>query len=365
MDLDSLRAKLHGIDQQILELVAERQRVSTEIGRVKREAGEPPRDFGQEREVIERARAAADRLDLPGNLAEQLFLLLIESSLTVQEKGHVTARGAGGGKRVLVIGGAGKMGHWFVRFLESQSYVVEVADPVGPLRGRKHVVDWRQSELDHDLIVVAAPLRESNRILCELAQRTPGGLIFDIGSLKTPLRSGLKALVDAGARVTSLHPMFGPATELLSGCHVIFVDLGVPDALREAREIFASTMAIQVDMDLEGHDRLIAYVLGMSHALNIAFFTALADSGEAAPHLDRISSTSFDRQLQVAGRIADENPHLYFEIQALNEYGAEALASLQRALERLRSVVHAGDEEAFVNLMRRGREYLGGRRGEG
>ena len=31
----------------------------------------------------------------------------------------------------------------------------------------------------------------------------------------------------------------------------------------------------------EKNDRLIAYVLGLSHALNIAFFTALAESGEA------------------------------------------------------------------------------------
>jgi len=364
MDLDSLRAQLHEIDDELLELVARRQRVAAEVGRVKRESGGPPRDYVQEREVVERARAVADRLGLSGNLAEKLLLLLIESSLTVQEKGHVAARRAGGGKRVLVIGGAGKMGRWFVRFLESQSYQVEIADPAGALDGRGHVADWRRSTLDHDLVVVAAPLRESNRILEQLAEQPPRGLIFDIGSLKTPLRSGLQALVDAGAKVTSLHPMFGPDTELLSGCHVIFVDLGVPEALREAREIFASTMAVRVNMDLDGHDRLIAYVLGLSHALNIAFFTALADSGEAAPRLDGISSTSFDRQLQVAGRIADENPHLYFEIQALNDYGTEALASLLHAVERLRSVVRAGDEEAFVSLMRRGREYLGGLRRE-
>ena len=364
MDLESLREQLHAIDDELLALVAKRQRISTEIGRVKRETGGPPRDFRQEREVIERARGAAVRLGLSGSLAEKLLLLLIESSLTIQEQGHVAAGGAGGGKRVLVIGGAGKMGRWFVRFLESQSYEVEIADPAGPLEGRGYVEDWRRTALDHDLIVVAAPLRESNRILEALAENPPRGLVFDIGSLKTPLRSGLKALVDAGAKVTSLHPMFGPDTELLSGCHVIFVDLGVPEALREAREIFASTMAIQVDMDLDEHDRLIAYVLGLSHALNIAFFTALADSGEAAPKLVRISSTSFDWQLQVARRIADENPRLYFEIQALNDYGTEALASLLHAVERLRSVVRAGDEEAFVSLMLRGREYLGGLRRE-
>jgi prephenate dehydrogenase len=35
--------------------------------------------------------------------------------------------------------------------------------------------------------------------------------------------------------VTSLHPMFGPDTELLSGRHVIFIDLGNAEALSEAQ----------------------------------------------------------------------------------------------------------------------------------
>ena len=78
------------------------------------------------------------------------------------------------------------------------------------------------------VIVVAAPLRESNTILQELAQRTLPGVVFDVGSLKGPVRQGLLALAQSGARVTSIHPMFGPDTELLSGRHVIFVDVGVP-----------------------------------------------------------------------------------------------------------------------------------------
>ena len=65
-----------------------------------------------------------------------------------------------------------------------------------------------------------------------------------------------------------------------------------PAALAEAQEIFQPTMAERVVMGLDEHDRLIAYVLGLSHALNIAFFTALAESGEAAPRLARMSSTT-------------------------------------------------------------------------
>ena len=82
-------------------------------------------------------------------------------------------------------------------------------------------------------------------------------------------------------------------------------------------------------MDLDEHDRLIAYVLGLSHALNIAFFTALAESGEAAPRLARMSSTTFDAQLDVATRVAGENPDLYYEIQSLNDYGEESLQALR------------------------------------
>jgi len=114
-------------------------------------------------------------------------------------------------------------------------------------------------------------------------------------------------------------------------------------------------------MDLESHDRLIAYVLGLSHALNIAFFTALAESGEAAPRLATLSSTTFDAQLQVASKVAAENPKMYFEIQHLNDYGTESLAALLYAIERLRSVVRAGDVDGFRALMERGRAYLGSR----
>ena len=355
MTIDELREQLAEVDRQLLELVRRRQELALEIGARKRADGRSTRDYRQERDVIERARQRAVELGVPADLAEELSVLLIRSSLTAQEKDRVAAGGGGSGKRVLVIGGAGQMGQWFARFLGSQGFDVEIADPAAG-------VDWRDLELDHDLIVVAAPLRISGEVLAGLAERRPGGVVFDIGSLKSPLRDGLRALVDAGVRVTSIHPMFGPDTELLSGRHVVFCDLGDAEATAAARELFASTMAVQVDMDLESHDRLIAYVLGLSHALNIAFFTALAESGEAAPKLAELSSTTFDAQLGVANRVASENPRLYFEIQSLNDYGTESLSALLYAVERVRSVVRAGDEEGFAALMKRGLAYLENRR---
>lgn len=358
--IGALRTQLAEVDDGILGLVARRQTLATEIGRIKAALNRPTRDFAQEKDVVDRARRSAERLNVGGDLAEHLMLLLISASLTVQEQYQLKASGAGAGRRVLIIGGAGRMGRWFARFLASQGFAVEIADPAGPVSDFPQMDSWQASALDHDMIVVATPLRVSRSVLEELALRRPRGIVFDIGSLKTPLRPGLRALASAGVAVTSIHPMFGPDTELLSGRHIIFVDAGAPEATRRARELFAATMAVQVEMDLESHDRLVAYILGLSHALNIAFFTALADSGEPAQRLAQLSSTTFDAQLELARRVASENPHLYYEIQSLNECGAEALTALHQAVERVRSAVEGGDEKAFVAMMERGQEYLRG-----
>jgi chorismate mutase/prephenate dehydrogenase len=361
--LDDLRRRLNDIDRQLISLVAERKAISSEVARVKRATGHPTRDYEREREVILRVRGVASELGVSPALAEELLRLLIRSSLTTQEQASVAARGAGTGRRALVIGGGGKMGGWFVGFLTSQGFAVEVADPSGTPAGVPRVEDWHNADLNqYDYIILATPLGATDAILRDLALRRPTGVVFDVGSLKSPLRSGLLALQSHGCRVTSLHPMFGPDTELLSGRHVVFVDLGHSEALASARELFAPTMVEQVVMSLDDHDRLIAYVLGLSHALNIAFFTALAESGEAAPKLARMSSTTFDSQLDVATRVAQESPDLYYEIQSLNDYGAESLDALAKAVERIRTAVLSQDHGAFAALMRRGKDYLEDRR---
>ncbi|MEO8549957.1 MAG: prephenate dehydrogenase/arogenate dehydrogenase family protein [Kofleriaceae bacterium] len=356
--LDTLRGELGQIDREILALVASRQQTAMKIGQAERELGLPTRDFRQEKDVVQRARVAAGEHGLPESLGEELVLAFIRASLTVQEQDLIATASEGSGRRALVIGGAGHMGTWFVRYLRAQGFTVEIADPGEGPEGVTNHRDWRRATMDHELVVIAAPMPATNQILKELAAAPPPGVVFDVGSLKSPLREGLHALRDAGGRVCSVHPMFGPDTALLSGRHVIFVDLGVAEATAAARALFEPTMATLVEMDLESHDRLIAYVLGLSHALNIAFFTALAESGEAAPKLATLSSTTFDAQLGVAANVAAENPDLYFEIQTLNDYGTESLTALLYAVERLRSVVRANDLPGFRALMTRGSTYL-------
>ena len=357
MSLDELRTNLSAIDRQLVALIAERQRVVADIGKSKLTTGTGTRDYAREKDVLDMGRKQAAEMGVDPDLVESLLEMLIRTSLESQERDRVVAEGKGDGSTALVIGGGGKMGRWFTEFFRSQGYATTVADP-SVENGPGTFNSWTDAGVDFDVIVVAAPLAVSGRILAQLAVLKPQGLVFDIGSLKSPLLDGLKELRAAGCRVTSLHPMYGPDTRLLSGRHLIFCDVGDPAATAAAKELFAATMVDQLDMGLEDHDRLIAYVLGLSHALNIAFFTALAESGEAAPKLAQLSSTTFDSQLLVSAAVAQDNPHLYFEIQNLNKFGLGPLDALCEAAGRIRETVAGGDEEAFVELMQKGRDYL-------
>ena len=359
--LEELRARLDRIDAQLVELIAERQATIAGISSVKRSTGSPLRDFKRESQVFERVQQRAAELGVEPRVAREVMRHLIRYSLTVQEKTRVTAGRPGSGQTALIIGGAGKIGGWFAQFLDGQGFSIEIADPAAA-PGPGILKDWRTSDLRHDYIVVASPLGATNEILRELAERRPNGVIFDVGSLKSPLRSGIQALRDKGLRVTSVHPMFGPDTDLLSGRHVIFIDLGAGDACERARQLFSSTMAEQVVMGLDEHDRLIAFVLGLSHAVNLVFLSALRDSGESALRLLELSSTTFDAQFDIARNVARESPYLYYEIQRLNAYGMNALTALSNAVAALKDNVEHGDEAEFVARMRSLNEYAESRR---
>ena len=66
------------------------------------------------------------------------------------------------------------------------------------------------------------------------AARLPQGMLVEVAG-DGPERPRLERLAAAGCKVTSIHPMFGPDTRLLSGRSVVFCDVGVPEASREAR----------------------------------------------------------------------------------------------------------------------------------
>ena len=362
-ELLELRNRLDEIDSSIVDLIAERQAVVTTIGEHKLKTGLPLRHYEREREVIDRGVERAEGLGLSGSVARDIMQTLIHHSLSKQETHKLVQSEHGAGRRALVIGGLGRMGDWMSRYLDMVGYRVDVADRVDHETPFTKVDDWQSQVNDYDLIVVAVPLRPSNDILLQLAALKPKCLVFDIGSLKSPMREGLDAMRESDCRVCSVHPMFGPDEIGLSGRHILFVDVGSQEAIVEARALFAHTAADCVELSLEEHDEVMAWVLGLSHLVNIAFAGTLAESDEKVPLLKQISSSTFNAQLNVATQVVSENPHLYYEIQQGNVNTEEVNEHFQKVLGELVSAVTRRDEAVFTRHMKAAKQRLAGDEG--
>ena len=357
-DIETLRNELSELDLKIIELVHRRQVLSEEIGAIKRDKGRPTRDYQREKLVIELAKSHAEKLNVDPLMVVDLMQLLIQSSLKTQESARVKEEGQGNGRKVLIIGGLGRMGSWFSEFMSMQGYDVHIADKNIDEEDESHFSNWIGTDDNYDITVVATPLRESKEILEEILEHGREGILFDIASIKSPIKETLTKISEKGMRVTSIHPMFGPDTDLLTGKHIVFMNLDEQDSHLEIMKLFESTTAQLIEMSIDSHDYAISYVLGLSHIINIAFSKVLHDSGQKEEEFSQVSSTTFKDQIEVARRVSQENPNLYFEIQHLNDHSIKTIEELNRVIQEISDAITMGSEENFVKIMNSGKKYF-------
>jgi len=348
--LAELRRRLETIDADLLALAGERIRVGRAIGAAKRAAGLPTVDYAQERAVLERARGAAGGTALDADVAEDLLVRLIRASVTAQEADHVRHAAVGSGKTAVVVGGAGRMGAWFVRFLSDLGYDTAVLDPAAETEREPA----RALLPEADLVLCATPPTGTAGLYDEWTAAPPRGVIVDIASIKTPLLPAIARLRAAGARVASIHPMFGPSTVLLRDADVVVCETGDDRARDVAEAMFAPTTARLVRLPIAEHDKVMADLLALAHAAALAFAAALPDADHP------VRSTTFQALEAIASAVVRESPSVYFEIQAANPHAPGAVARLREALERLADVVARDDRRGFAALMESGRERTPG-----
>jgi prephenate dehydrogenase len=56
--------------------------------------------------------------------------------------------------------------------------------------------------------------------------------------------------------------------------------------------------------------------------------------------------------------VTNENPHLYYEIQYLNEFSLKTISELSNAIKEIFDFIDSGDEGGFVQLMDQSRSYF-------
>ncbi len=350
-----MRWHIEEVDNQILDLIGQRMRLANRMGQYKAGRAAPVRNLRVEDQVVARYASRAKDSGISEGAAAQIARLLIRESVDAQMRIPQTKEP----KRITVVGGAGKMGSWLSAFFAERGHKVTVHDIVSTTKfpfenNLKRAVDGA------DVIVLATPIGRTPEVLERVLAMKPKGLVFDVNSVKEPVIPLLKKAAAKKVKVSSVHPMFGPDTRILLDRNVIVCDCGSEEGTRIAKELFDGIgLSVRV-VKLEKHDEIIAYVLGASHAINIAFFNALVKSGHGYEELKAYASTTFEKQECAAKGVAAENPELYYEIQHVNPHTQEVLDLLVESVEEVRKAATEKGGERFVEMMQEGRRYFGG-----
>jgi len=366
--LELLRERIRKIDEDILSLMAERTETAKAIGQQKRLDGIPLRDWNVERLVLDRAARQAGAFGLPVELARSVMRMLIAASRAEQERtSFSTYRGTA--EDILIVGGRGKMGRWFADFFANQGHCVSIYDTcpaddsastaTGPLapdlqdqRTLEEVLEGTTCAL------ICTPLDVVPTVIQQFADLHYGGIVFDIASLKGHLKSAITQARAAGLAITSLHPMFGPGARTLAGQVICVCDCGDPQATRRIEAFFTDTAVTLVKLSLDEHDRIVSYVLGLSHLTNLLFAKVLMVSGKQFKELNNVGSTTFHSQMVTTSTVLAENPDLYYSIQRFNPFGEELCESFKRELETIAGWIRNENREAFAEMMHAGRRWM-------
>ena len=348
MGLDELRDGIRERDLQIIKLIAERTELARQIGEIKIGQGLPIRNIEVEKKVIGRYIEEGSKQGLSEGCMRSIASAAIQEAVDTESRLFKKEKG----KKVAVIGGAGKMGNWTANLLKGDGNEIIVIDPV--LKNGNTIKDCAEA----DVVIVSVPIHATEGILKELdgicGEDT---LIFDLSSLKSSLLDTLRDMAKR-KKVCSVHPMFGPSATSMYNRNLIICDCGNETAVKEASELFDDRGGNIRIMDAGEHDGYMSYVLGLTHAVNIALFTALERSGKTFNDLQSVASTTFNKGLDTNRSVASEDPMLYYEIQHVNSHRDEMWNLFCDAVKDVREASVSDDPKKFRDIMEAGRLYF-------
>jgi len=344
------RRRIDAIDQALLELLKERNGLLDEVLATKQREGLPVFVPQREAAKIDVFRKAAIAADLDPDWAED-FLRMIMGSSRARQAGGVFPTAPGGERRVLLVGGGGRMGRLYSGFLERSGHEVRVLEEG----------DWdRAAELcaGCQAVIVTVPIRVTEEVIARLGPHLDQDtLLVDFTSHKSgPVRAMLTA--HAGP-VAGLHPMHGPDVKDLSKQLMIFCPGRDPEAAVWLTDQVGLWGMRVTEMAPEKHDQGMHLVQGLRHFLALLQGSFLARRGMRPERILDLSSPIYRAELMMVGRIFAQDPELYADIV----FGdAERRAMLLDFLEhhgRLAELVRADDKAGFVAEFDRVGEFFG------
>ncbi|MGC8622723.1 MAG: prephenate dehydrogenase/arogenate dehydrogenase family protein [Candidatus Micrarchaeia archaeon] len=324
-ELESLRLKIDGIDSEIVQLLAKRMEVVSEVGELKKKHGIAVTDSGREAKVVEKWEGMGHSLGLPPGLAGSVVSVIFPYSKVREVK---SSR-----RHSICIIGYGSMA-------KVLAWVMLNAGNSVTITGRD---SGKASTLANSLGCTSAPIgsavSSSEYIVVALSpdafesgfvenalKGASGKLVMDIASAKHPIYEIMKTLSESlKFRYVSTHPLFGGEAMPIGRKIAIISDNAESNTNAEEVSSFYSEMGITPEIvSLDEHEKAMAVVQVVPHFLTLSLEKAinnteakLSISSEkfSTPNLERVNAL-------IAG--VENNIKVVLEIQRLNKYAVDA-----------------------------------------
>ena len=337
-ELDGLRKGIDVIDQEIVELLSKRQKQVDQVVALKKANNLPVYHPAREEDLISARRQQARDAGLCPDFIEELYRIIIHRSRVVQT-GQMARKGVRPGATVLIVGGNGEMGRYFVNWFQGAGYVVRSM-------GSR---DWENIENlcdGIDLAIISVPIDKTPEIIHRIGPYLPPrAVLIDVTSIK---KKPLAAMLEAhSGPVLGLHPLFGPTTSTLDK-QIVVACAGRDDkACQWVIDQFSTWGSIIVTATADEHDQVMEFVQALRHFATFCFGQFLAAKKVPLGRTLEFSSPIYRLELGMVGRLFAQDPGLYAEIIFATKERRALLKEFIESLTKNLHMLETGDKAVF------------------
>lgn len=267
--------------------------------------------------------------------------------------------------KVAIIGGSGKMGRWFARFLLKEGKdILLVGRSKAKLEEAKRqlnvsiTTDIEDVKLA-DVVLISVPVDHFEETVKRLSTHTQSEqAILDITSVKVLPVEAMHRYIKRG-QVLGTHPVFGPGARSLSNQNFVLTPTDEQEnRLAEKVKSYLETKGARVRlMTPREHDDMMAVVLGLAHFIAIASADSLINF-ERLKEMETIGGITYKVLLTLVESVISEDPELYASLQMNLPGLPDFQERFQQSCRDWAELVKQKDRQQFIHRMKAIREKL-------
>ena len=349
MPLTKLRDQIDAVDQQLIDLLAERLRLVGEVGEVKTEHGLPIYVPEREAAMLSKRRAEAEKKGVPANLIEDILRRTMrESYASENETGFKMVNP--NMKRIVIIGGNGLLGQRFVEMFKLSGYQVDIL-------GRANWDQAKQICSQAGLVIVGPPIDVTESIIRELTYLPDDCILADITSIK---EGPLQAMLETHkGPVVGLHPMFGPDISSFAKQVIVYCNGRDQEKyvwLIEQMKIWGAHL---YTVEAKKHDESMTLIQALRHFTSFVYGVHLQGVNADLKQLLDLSSPIYRLELAMVGRLFAQEPSLYADIILSQENNLTMIKRYHKHFSDAIELLENGDRKAFITRFESVTDWMG------